>query len=68
MGSRVNGDKDYNRIIIFEVSYPELLKLPKIVEVDDVHELKVIGKGKVEFIYYAKYNPSLRKSFSINLG
>ena len=63
----VNGDKDYNRII-FEVSYPELLKLPKIVEVDDVHELKVIGKGRVEFIYYAKYNPSLRKSFSINLG
>ena len=63
----VNGDKDYNRII-FEVSDPELLELPKIVEVDDIHELKVIGKGRVEFTYYAKYNQSLRKSFSINLG
>ena len=63
----VNGDKAYNRII-FEVSDPELLELPKIVEVDDIHELKVIGKGRVEFTYYAKYNPSLRKSFSINLG
>ena len=63
----VNGDEDYNRII-FEVSNPELLQLPKIIENEPNNELKVIGKGRVEVTYYPKYNPSLRKSFSLNLG
>ena len=63
----VNGDKDYNRII-FEVSDPELLQLPKIIKNDPNNELKVIGKGRVEVIYYPKFNPTLKKSFRLNLG
>ena len=63
----VNGDKDYNRII-FEVSDPKLLQLPKIIENEPYNKLKVIGKGTVEVTYYPKYNLSLRKSFSLNLG
>ena len=63
----VNGDNDYNRII-FEVSDPKLLQLPKIIQNNPLNELKVIGKGSVEVTYYPKYNPSLKKSFSLNLG
>ena len=63
----VNGDKDYNRII-FEVSDPELLQLPKIIKNDPNNELKVIGKGRVEVTYYPKFNPTLKKSFRLNLG
>ena len=62
----VNGDKDYNQII-FEFSDPKLLKFQKIME-NEINELKVIGKGRVEVTYYPKYNPSLKKSFSLNLG
>ena len=63
----VNGDNDYNRII-FEVSDPKLLQLPKIIQNNPLNELKVIGKGSVEVTYYPKFNPSLKKSFSLKLG
>ena len=63
----LNGDDNFNRII-FEVSDPELLQLPKIIENEDSNELKVIDKGIVELTIYAEFNPSLRKSNSFNLG
>ena len=63
----VDGDEDHNEII-FEVSNPKLLKLPiRILNIPN-NKLKVIGEGKVEVICYAKYNPSLKKKFSLVLG
>ena len=62
----VNGDKDYNEMI-FEVSNPALLKLPSRI-INDVNALKVIGAGNVRVTCYPKYNPSLKKSFSLTLG
>ena len=63
----VNGDSNYNEII-FEVSDPSLLKLPKKIENGPYNELKVLGSGMVELTIYPRYNPSLKKSVKINLG
>lgn len=63
----VNGDSNYNEII-FEVSDPTLLKLPKKIENGPYNELKVLGSGMVELTIYPRYNPSLKKYLKINLG
>ena len=63
----VNGDKDYNEII-FEVSDPTLLQLPKRIVNAPNNQLKVIGAGEVEVTCFAKYNPSLKKKFNLKLG
>ena len=63
----VNGDSDYSEII-FEVSDPSLLKLPKKIGNNPNNCLKVIGSGNVEVTYYPKYNPNFKRSFRISLG
>ena len=63
----VNGDEDYNEII-FEVSDPKLLKLPSKIVNTQNNKLKVIGAGEVEVTCYPKYNPSLKKTFEVELG
>ena len=63
----VNGDEDYNEII-FEVSDPTILSLPKKIINAPKNQLKVIGAGEVEVTCFPKYNPSLKKKFQLTLG
>ena len=63
----IYGDKDYNEII-FEVSDKSLLKLPEKIENNPNNYLKVTGSGTVKLTYYPKYNPTLKRSFTLTLG
>ena len=64
----VNGDKNYQEFVV-EVSDNNLVKVPKIIKIDDAFDniLELIGIGDVEIIVYPKMNPNLKRFHNISI-
>ena len=59
--SDINGDYEYNEIVL-ELSNNNLVEIE---DRNDNKDLKLIGVGKTEIIIYPKYNPNLKKTFTL---
>ena len=63
---KIDGDKDY-RELIAECDNESALELPKD-KIGQYVNLKVVGSGTVNLTVYSKYDPTLKNSFTLNLG
>ena len=63
---KIDGDKDY-RELIAECDDESALELPKD-KIGQYVNLKVVGSGTVNLTVYSKYDPTLKNSYTLNLG
>jgi fibronectin type 3 domain-containing protein len=62
----INGDSGYSDILV-ECSNPELLQVPEKLTNTSVYSFKVLGAGTVTLTLTPKYNPSLKKTYTVKL-
>ena len=63
--SDINGDNGYQDLI-YEISDTNILEYPN--QIGRYTDLKVLKKGEVQVIIYAKYNSNLKYTFNISVG
>ena len=63
---KINGDNDY-RELVAECDNEDALELPTD-KIGEYVKVKVIGAGNVTLTVYAKYNPTLKHSYRLELG
>ena len=64
--NNIDGDKDY-RELVAECDNEDALELPTD-KIGEYVKVKVIGAGNVTLTVYAKYNPTLKHSYRLELG
>ena len=63
---KIDGNSNYREMIV-ECDNKDILELPT-EKIDDYINLKVTGSGNVKLIAYPRYNPTLKKTYSLELG
>ena len=64
--NKIDGDKDY-RELVAECDNEDALELPTD-KIGEYVKVKVIEAGNVTLTVYAKYNPTLKHSYRLELG
>lgn len=62
----LDGDSGFNEVVV-ECSDPSLLDTPATIK-SSIYSFLVLGEGDVTLTFYPKYNPDLKRTFTLHLG